>query len=570
MQQHAVPQNISSFEFKLIGELTLKQFAFLGSGIIIAYLIYISILPPFFKWPLVVLFGIGGAAFALIPIEERPLHQWFISFFRAIFSPTQRIWRKHPQLPDFLLPAHQLVNRITSYQPSGQTRFQLEQYLAKLPTTKSQLDVQEEKFIQTLPWDMTPAALPIQPQTPIESGQIMPTQTPPAPFYQPSPGIEQAGIIAIAPTQPTPTLPTQKPEPIFEIPGLATRPQPEAITPPITIPVATPKKEQVLPIASEINFGTQPIIAIHMPDAQTRFIPGIGQIRVRKLHSTEPLAEVSLPIRGEKRFEISAAFQRRLAPTKSGLEPTMSNDRTADQSAAFKPTAFVKTVSAPVAPVSPQLNVPPPQPNPVTPPENTNVSETTKKISQLNQDNQRLIRQIQDINQQLADAKDKGDDTYVSSLRTALNQARQEKEAATNQTAQLQAMLMRAATQSGQAVYIPRGRGRTPNIIKQVTQPYATTIPSTPQRPKIPNIISGLVQDANGSSLENVIIVIYDENKTPVRAFRTNKLGQFTISTPLTNGNYAVEFEKEGYNFDILNLQMNGNIVEPITVRAKA
>lgn len=212
--------------------------------------------------------------------------------------------------------------------------------------------------------------------------------------------------------------------------------------------------------------------------------------------------------------------------------------------------------------------MPPPQPNQPLPPNVSAISEATRKINQLNQDNQRLIKQIQDINKQLTEAKNKGDDAYARSLRTALDQTRQEKEAAANQITQLQTMLARVAAQTGQSIYIPRGRGRTPTVIKQADQLHSA-LSTAPQRPQIPNIVAGLVQDANGSSLENVIIVIYDENKTPVRAFRTNKLGQFAISTPLANGNYQVEFEKEGHNFDILNMQMNGNIVEAMTIREK-
>ena len=39
MDQHPVPRNISSFEFHLIGDMTLKQFAYLAGGVFIAYLL---------------------------------------------------------------------------------------------------------------------------------------------------------------------------------------------------------------------------------------------------------------------------------------------------------------------------------------------------------------------------------------------------------------------------------------------------------------------------------------------------------------------------------------------------
>ena len=39
MAQHPIPQQISSYEFKLVGEMTLKQFLKAAAGVIIALLI---------------------------------------------------------------------------------------------------------------------------------------------------------------------------------------------------------------------------------------------------------------------------------------------------------------------------------------------------------------------------------------------------------------------------------------------------------------------------------------------------------------------------------------------------
>jgi len=39
MEQHPIPQQITSYEFKLVGEMTLKQFAKAAGGIILALLI---------------------------------------------------------------------------------------------------------------------------------------------------------------------------------------------------------------------------------------------------------------------------------------------------------------------------------------------------------------------------------------------------------------------------------------------------------------------------------------------------------------------------------------------------
>jgi len=94
MEQHPIPQHISSYEFRLIGEMTLSQFARVAGGVIVGLLFYALPLPGFIKWFLVFLAVGGGAAFAFFPIEGRPLETWLLAFLRSIYSPTQYVWRK--------------------------------------------------------------------------------------------------------------------------------------------------------------------------------------------------------------------------------------------------------------------------------------------------------------------------------------------------------------------------------------------------------------------------------------------------------------------------------------------
>jgi len=94
MEQHAIPQQISSYEFKLVGEMTLKQFMKAAGGIVIALIINSSKLFVLVKWPLMLLIGGAGLAFAFVPYQDRPLEKWVWLFFRAIYQPTIFIYRK--------------------------------------------------------------------------------------------------------------------------------------------------------------------------------------------------------------------------------------------------------------------------------------------------------------------------------------------------------------------------------------------------------------------------------------------------------------------------------------------
>lgn len=94
IQQHPIPQNVTQFQFKLVGDMTLKQFLELAGGIVVAVIIYAFPLPVFFKWPLMAVAAGLGAGMAFVPVEGRPLDQWLIAFVRSIYQPTIYVWKK--------------------------------------------------------------------------------------------------------------------------------------------------------------------------------------------------------------------------------------------------------------------------------------------------------------------------------------------------------------------------------------------------------------------------------------------------------------------------------------------
>lgn len=96
---HPIPQNVTSFQFKLIGDMTLKQFAYLAAGSVIAYLIFVFLAHdfPLISWPLIIISAVLGVAFAFLPIGSRPLDHWLKAFLKAIYSPTKRVWQKNGQ-----------------------------------------------------------------------------------------------------------------------------------------------------------------------------------------------------------------------------------------------------------------------------------------------------------------------------------------------------------------------------------------------------------------------------------------------------------------------------------------
>ena len=133
MEQHPIPQNIASYQFRLVGDMTLKQFLELAGGGILALIVYKSGLPEIIKWPFIVVFSLAGIAFAFFPLEERPLDIWIINFFKSIYSPTLYLWRKQPKLPDFFsfAPAKEKASAAKRLTPEERLRFS--EYLKSLP-----------------------------------------------------------------------------------------------------------------------------------------------------------------------------------------------------------------------------------------------------------------------------------------------------------------------------------------------------------------------------------------------------------------------------------------------------
>lgn len=101
MEQHPIPQQISSYQFKLVGDMTLKQFFQVAGGVIISLIFYSTPLHPLIKWPLILFFAGLGTAMAFLPFQERPLEMWIVAFFRSIYSPTLYSWKKTDKPPVF-------------------------------------------------------------------------------------------------------------------------------------------------------------------------------------------------------------------------------------------------------------------------------------------------------------------------------------------------------------------------------------------------------------------------------------------------------------------------------------
>lgn len=372
-QSHPVPQNVTSFEFHLVGDMTLKQFGYLAAGLGFAYLIFVLFAAdsPYIAWPVIAISSLFGAAFAFLPIYERPLDHWVSAFFKAVSKPTKMSYKSQV---------------LTKEDPLFKKR---------LPT-----------YLKML-----------------------------------------SGI-----NNPLPT---------------------SALINPVLTGKITSEKSM------EFNTNPQPV-----------------------LNQTAPLQSTKIEV------------------------PLIPN--------------LVITTPAQTKPV------------PLT------EGEQLKKTVELAKDAQDTQTKVRQIETQIEEIKTKA--------ATPGENPREYVEKFENLLGNLQDLNKEAGELAKQMAIVTKTTSPKPSpLINAVKAQNIPTLTLT----TFPNIINGVVTDAQGNYVENAIIVAHDKQGLPVRALKSNKLGQFIAATPLPDGTYTMVVEKEGMIFDVIEVELKGEIMQPIISQAK-
>ncbi len=150
MEDHPIPQDITGFQFKLIGNMTVKQFAYLATGVVLAWVILQ--LPIYFivKFPISVSFAVLGISLAYLPIEGRPLDAMISHFVKALISPTQFIYQKRGGHLYFPSHSYQVQKKEAKKSPPPDSD-RLEMYFRSLPRHPgNKLDDKEANFLTSL------------------------------------------------------------------------------------------------------------------------------------------------------------------------------------------------------------------------------------------------------------------------------------------------------------------------------------------------------------------------------------------------------------------------------------
>lgn len=111
-----------------------------------------------------------------------------------------------------------------------------------------------------------------------------------------------------------------------------------------------------------------------------------------------------------------------------------------------------------------------------------------------------------------------------------------------------------------------------PTTSVRVISPGGAVNAGLPRLTTFPNVVTGIVKDSYGNLLAGMLVTVRDKDDVPLRALKTNRLGQFAASTPLPNNTYIIEIEdpKDGFIFDKAQVSLAGAVAPPIEVTAKS
>lgn len=181
MENHPIPQDVTGFQFKLIGNMTVKQFAYLAVGFILGWVFLQLPISIFIKFPLGIFSAILGIGLTFIPISGRPMDAMIGSFIKALFRPTQFVYEK---------TGGQLYYPDTkaSFAPPAspfQKKDKLKAYLESEALQKSKIDEKENNLL------MSVTSLAINPTLNIPKPISNISQTKPAPLSPPPMGFSR-------------------------------------------------------------------------------------------------------------------------------------------------------------------------------------------------------------------------------------------------------------------------------------------------------------------------------------------------------------------------------------------
>ena len=548
-KQHAVPQNVMSVDFKLIGDLTMRQFAYVFIAGILAYLSYVFFIG-IFRWPLVFLIAFMGIGFAFIPVQERGMDEWIVNFFKAMYMPTQRIWKKEPTIPSAFMydDLATLKQELITLAPTSSRR-KLEEYL-RYQTTEEEvdpLDIPLREYAQKVR-DAYPAykkksgagatafsrssygaqAVGIQPAS------VAVTEAPAPAVVGVEPGQEEGILVG---TQETATTAPEKEE-IKEQSVLQKRKDAglfhlfRAKEAQKARDEARTKRTQDVTAAPLLQGALSGTVSLSpmTPDMHS------GRRFINLLPSQ---GELILPIRGERVLRTSEEIS---------VEESMNDKALKLQSLLKK----IKDEEGIKSSKSAAVAIPV-------------VQKKEQEVQEVHDEAKNVVGKLKTQSEELTD----------EIIRLKKNIQTTSAPGASSETQERLLKNLENKQQTVEENYRVLSRGiqslkSTPS--GDTSETSNLNLDSYPMSHMEPNTLHGVVKGSDGKVLTEVLLIVKNEREEPVRALKTDSLGRFELLSKLGNGKYSIEVKPSDemkLSFEKISVELKGEVVPPFVISGK-
>ena len=550
-RQHPVPQNIMDVEFKLIGELTMRQFSYL---LVFGFAAYFSArsIPGIMRYPAVIFFVLLALGLAFIPVGERGLDEWIMNFYKSITAPTQRKWRKELQLPTAFLYDNLAIvqHEMITLAPTSSRR-KLEEYLkSKLDeNVDDPLDIPEKSYVMKLkevyqndssfnaPTYGAPVGIlveePLLPE-PSEPVQLLDN----IPLDKEVISATQKVVDNISvPFPETKAIKNTNSTQVVEktMAGDIQQPVVTENPPPVVLQKSRSvyskndprnlRNRKIVEDASQVNELDQFSYMSVTPDMHsgrkfTNLLPSDGQI--------------ILPIRGERVLSSSqdAVLDSDIQNKARQLEELLQKISNEEGVVVKKPIS------------------------------NTPVrvdKEAEEMAEKLKKQNESLTSEIERLKEQINKGKSMSVET--GDQEQLLKKLESQKGDIVSSYSELKEQVKELQRKLDEKVKVSTGEEYINKMKNQL-----------PVLTNTPNVLTGVVRDISGKFLSDTLVIVKNSHGDTVRALKTNSLGQFTVSTPLPNGTYTVEvspFNKTNLSFAIIPIEVKGEVISTLDVVGK-
>lgn len=508
MQNHAVPHEIMSVEFKLFGNfMTLREFIFIAASVVVAWFLYFlqsnGVLPKLLAYPMILVFGVGGLVSGLVPYQDRPLYKWIMNYFAAIRKPTQRVWKKEGFNQNSVAkmqsqPAEINVGNIPKVKSNTKKKVKTQEVV--------NLDKQEENRFKEIEKALSSTT------TSSSSNKTSFKKTSNPVQYDSMQNSNTTNIPSQKPTKET--LQTSQ-----NVQGSNQHKTPQK----------TAKSNTQQPTQNDTNLDSKKSSKVQTNPNQ----PNLQSSNTKSANKSVP----PNPMKSVQ-SDISTPQSK---PNSSQTTQNQTQSNNNQNSKTNTSSEQINQKNKPGNPDNKPTQLPPNQPN-------TGNSKSKRVPLQNQNSSQNNNRPVQNPKNLVPNQNSKNEPTINSNNQSNINNSKVNQRLTAEEK----------QTNSNQS--------KTMEITDDTVSQYSTE--DLPGVQKQPNTINLVVKDKNGQAVPQVVCVIKNQNGDPVRASISNNFGHILNNIPVNDGTYNIDLSKQGYVFPDITMTLTGEVYPTIEIKA--